>query len=293
MIAASLIVALQAGAPAESPALAEALARAGAYVVEFQRQLAGLVTEEKYVQTMQTLQLVSGARFVAPAPERRRVLTSDYLLVKPVGASRWIEFRDVFEVDGKPVRDRSERLAKLFLEPTQSIADQVDRIVADSSRYNLSGVVRTVNVPLLPLRFLDPANQHRFRFKRGRSAAPPLSIADAPSALWVIECEEVEKDTFIKTGGNRDLPAHGRFWVEPTTGRVRATELTTSDASLNSRIVVGYRTEPSVGVLVPAEMRERYMSIHGGGTLEGIATYSRVRQFTVSVDEQLAPVVKK
>ena len=62
--------------------------------------------------------------------DARRVLTSDLLLVKPVGTDRWVQFRDVFEVDGKPVHDRSERLVKLFLEPTGSSARQVEQIAA-------------------------------------------------------------------------------------------------------------------------------------------------------------------
>jgi hypothetical protein len=292
MIASVLVLALQVFTPAESPALADVLERTGAYVVEFQREFAGLVAEERYVQTIESLQLLSDGRFQSAAPERRRVLTSDYLLVKPVGSSRWIEFRDVFDVDGKPVRDRTERLAKLFLEPTHSIADPAARIVEESSRYNLGAIERTVNMPLVPLRFLDPGNQRRFRFKDARSAAPPLPLADRSGALRVIAYEEIEKDTLIKAGGNRDLPARGRFWIEPATGRVVATELATADTSLNSKIVVSYRTEPSTGLLVPAEMREQYTPIHGTGTVNGVATYSHIRRFIVSVDERLEPVKK-
>ena len=35
---------------------------------------------------------------------QHRELTSDLLLVKPAGADPWLQFRDVFEVDGKPIR---------------------------------------------------------------------------------------------------------------------------------------------------------------------------------------------
>ena len=52
---------------------------------------------------------------------RRRENQTRTRLRLPAGqdASReiWIPFRDVFEVDGKPVRNRGDRLTKLFLQP--------------------------------------------------------------------------------------------------------------------------------------------------------------------------------
>jgi len=291
MIAVAVLFALQTSTTARPPTLDDVLARAGENVVECERQLAGLVMEERYLQTIRSLDLLSDGRFQSAAPERRRALVSDYLLVRPIGSSHWIEFRDVFEVDGKPVRDRTDRLARLFLEPVDDTADQVRRIVLESARYNLGNVLRTVNTPLLPLRFVDPANHAAFRFRRARSAAPPLPIPNAPADLWVIEYEEVQKNTFIKSG-DRDLPAHGRLWIEPVTGRVRVTEMLTGDGNVNSRILVSYRMEPALGMLVPAEMRERYARVDGNGTVTGVAMYSRVRQFTVTVNEKLESVKK-
>src|SRR4029077_18138242 len=130
------------------------------------------------------------------------VLTSDLLLVKPVGADRWVQFRDVFQVDGKPVHDRSERLVKLFLEPTGSSARQVEQIAEESSRYNIGGVQRTINVPVLALLILDTAHSLRFHFERStdRTAAlggDPKSPADAD--VWVIEYDEVRRGTIIRT----------------------------------------------------------------------------------------------
>ena len=47
-------------------------------------------------------------------------MVSDVLIVQVPGTAEWVPFRDVFTIDGKPVRDREERLTKLFLEPTES-----------------------------------------------------------------------------------------------------------------------------------------------------------------------------
>ena len=51
-------------------------------------------------------------------PRRRCRLRSDLLLVKTEADEGWVSFRDVYDVDGAPVRDRDDRLKKLFLEPS-------------------------------------------------------------------------------------------------------------------------------------------------------------------------------
>lgn len=286
--AVALLALLATPARAQQPALATVLQRAGAYVLEFQRQLAGIVEQEQYVQNISP---------PSAEPVRHRELISDLLLVRPVDADRWIQFRDVFVVDGKPVRDRSERLAKLFLEPTTSSADQVKRIVAESTRYNIGSLERTVNVPVMPLAFLEPRHQARFTFARAKNVGPAMAFTCPPGTAWAIQYQEVEPKTLIRTAAGRDLPARGRFWIEPATGRVLMTELIAEDVMLRAMIVVNYTEEGSVGLLVPAEMREQY-DIRGddivrtGAHVEGRARYSNVRRFTVTVDEKLAPIKK-
>jgi len=277
--AALLLACAAAPARAQEQTLANVLAKVGAYVLEFQEQLSGIVSRERYVQKVDS------------AVGHRRELMSDLLLVRPVGAERWVQFRDVYEVDGKPVRDRNDRLAKLFLEPTASIAEQIDRIVADSTRYNIGDVQRTVNAPVLALVILDPKQQSRFRFSRALHPQPQRGFADLPRSAWAIEYQEMEPQTIIRTTFGQDMPTHGRFWIEPDAGRVLMTELIAQDAVLRGAIVVSYRSEPGIGFLVPAEMRERY-DPRGGYRVEGTATYSNFRRFTVSVDEKLAPIVK-
>ena len=92
------------------PSLATVLARAATYVADYQTRLAGIVAEEHYRQNVQTTS--RGGR----QTRQFRQLRSDVLMVKPAGADRWLQFRDVFEVDRKPIRDRDQRLYKLFVE---------------------------------------------------------------------------------------------------------------------------------------------------------------------------------
>src|SRR5260370_3742617 len=135
---------LVAPAAAQDTALSDLLARAAAYVGDFQRQLSGIVAEETYVQDVLVLSTIGSA---ARPRITHRELKSDLLLVRPVGLDRWMQFRDTFEVDGQPVRDRSERLVKLFLTPTAATASPAEQIAAESFPDNTRNLQRTVYVP--------------------------------------------------------------------------------------------------------------------------------------------------
>jgi hypothetical protein len=86
----------------QSPDLEALRVRVGAAVRRFVSEFRNVVTEEEYEQ-----------RFAVGT--RRRRLKSDYLLVSYPGSQDVLMvFRDVREVDGKPVRDKDERITKLF-----------------------------------------------------------------------------------------------------------------------------------------------------------------------------------
>jgi hypothetical protein len=222
-----------------------------------------------------------------------RELKSDLLLLKPEGSDRWIQFRDVFEVDGRPVRDRDERLMKLFLQPSSTTATQADNIIAESTRYNIGNLQRTVNVPVLALSILDPATQRRFQFSRAKDEKPKLAATPAAGTFWTIEYQEVSAGTIIRTTNGRDMPCRGRFWIEAGTGRVLVSELTAEDTALRALIDVTYQPDPAVGLLVPSVMRERYDVRGDGSRVDGTATYGKFRRFQVKVDEKIAPVKEK
>jgi hypothetical protein len=278
-------------ASAQPPALDAVLERAGAYVVEFQRQLSGVVAEETYVQDVR-YPLGGGTR-VNPFLLTHRELKSDLLMVKPIGGDRWLQFRDVFDVDGKPVRDRNERLMQLFLTPSPSSAAQTQRIIDESSRYNIGNLQRTVNTPVFALLILDPRNQRRFRFKLSERHDPLLENAPPKPDAVVVEFQEVERETMIRTTNGRDMAARGRFWIDPANGRVLGSELIAEDPSIKGTIDVEYGVEPSIGLLVPISMHERYEIRRDQSRVDGEATYARFRRFQVNVDEQLAPIVKQ
>jgi hypothetical protein len=272
MLAAMAAVTLLAPArAADDHALSAVLARAGDYVVRFERDLSTIVAEEEYRQD------VSG-----PAPARR-TLESDLLLVHQPGTRGYLQFRDVFRVDGQDVRPRTERLRQLAANPSAVAAAT---IVSESARYNIGDVERTINVPVLALAFLRPDNQWRFAF----SAQPAAKRRAAPEALpasphftvstevEVVEYRERERPTIIRSPRGGNVPAHGRFWIEPDSGRVLMSELVAEDRTVHSTIDVSYQSEPVLGFLVPIEMHEAYWGRPNQPRVEGTATYRNFRK---------------
>ncbi|HEV3139337.1 MAG TPA: hypothetical protein VGY57_02410 [Vicinamibacterales bacterium] len=280
-----LMVLAAAPGDAPDPVLDAVLKRAGQYVLDFERQLSGVVAEETYVQTSLN---ASGAPIM---PGGRRQMKSDLLMVKPIGSSRYLAFRDVFEVDRREVRDRQDRLMKLFLEPSASTAAQVQAIMSESARFNIGRVYRNINLPPFALLFLDPGTQPGFKFKttNGRRVELPMS-ASPPAAAMVVAYEETARPTVIQNREHGDLFSHGRLWIEPLSGRVLMTELLADNADISAFVEVMYREEPGIAPPVPVEMRERYIRRRDGSRTEGVATYSHFRQFQVKVDEKIAPI---
>jgi hypothetical protein len=264
----------------QPPVLAEVLERARTYVLQLERDLAGTVSEERYTQDVRR---VGGGGPSRGAPiatvQQHRELRSDVLLVRPEGSDRYIQFRDVFEVDGRPVRDRDDRLALLFLNPAPSSAEQLREIREDSARYNIGEITRDFNVPVLALMFLHPEYRRRFDFalKGTARAGQPVEI----------EYREIEPNTLIRTSFDRDLPARGRFRIEPASGRILLSELVLEDDTVRAEVTVTYELDERIGLFVPSEMRESLGTQNGVLDIKGRATYTRFRRFKVTTDEKI------
>jgi hypothetical protein len=259
----------------------ELLDRASRYVDSFQRNLGSVVAEERYEQT---LRRAIGANTTSVqrggGGPMETVLVSDFLLVQVPGEG-WLPFRDVFERDGKQVRDRQERLAALFLKGSSRRAiDQARAIMDESARYNIGNVARNINVPTLPLPFLTAPYRQRFSFRSGKR--------DENDPGAVIEFKETGRPTFITTTGSRDLPVSGKFWIDERDGTVLRTELHAADTGVEAHIVVTYEPDAGTGLRVPVRMEERYRRSRDPMEVRGVATYSRFRRFQVNTSEELA-----
>lgn len=283
---ASVALALYAGsAPsAQAPTLDEVLKRAATYVADFRKQFAGIVAEETYTQ-----EIVNTGRFTdALEPKRRRLLKSDLLLVKPQGASGFIELRDVYEVDNSPIRNRQARLEQLLHDSSTSGTSQIAAIIRESARYNIGTVTRNINTPLMTLQFLDADTQSRFTFKHVNEKASPVFTDKQDAALnempvfrvstemWNVEYRERARNTIIRNVNGADQPTRGRFWINPSNGSVMISELIVDGGGVRATITVSYQSEPLMGFLVPVQMRETYQRA-GGERIVGEAEYGKFR----------------
>jgi hypothetical protein len=248
--------------------------RASAYVCAYMRDFSTVVAEERYVQNAHprtgTGQIVPG-RGVAP---QQVELRSDLLFVRPDPAANWLTFRDVFSVDGRPIRHRTERLTQLFIEHPSDAIDRASEIVRDGFRYDLASTDRTVANPLLALALLQPAYRDRFEFK--------LSGIDTALGhdVWIVKFRERVRPTIIRTKDNRNVLATGRLWIDGASGRVLQTELETSTSD---RVMTIFSFDERLQMDVPSEMRDVAWS--GGTIVTGTATYTNFRRFDVLTEE--------
>ena len=253
------------------------LDRATAYVVGYVKALSSVVSQEHYEQVVQTQGFARSMPGMTGSMDggstTTRTLVSDYLLVLVPGASEWIPFRDVYSVDGVPVRDRSNRLLSLFVESHADALQQAERIREESSRYNIGNVTRDINVPTFALLYLLPESRRRSVFQT--KGTERVGDVDAT----VVEFEERATPTLVVGRDNENVPGRGRFWIEPRSGIVLRTQLETRPSGMTTRIVVTYRREARLGLWVPWQMDEKHSLSRE--TVEGKATYTNFRQFNV------------
>lgn len=271
--------------------LDQLLARATWYAIDFVNKLSSVVAEERYIQdsnvALATVAIPGLGGRGAPAmnvprgSSKHRELRADFLIVKSA-ADIWTPFRDVFEVDHIPIRDRDERLAKLFLnaKPDANADAQAKAIAEESGRYNLGAVQRTINNPVFALVFLQPDVRQHFRFTDGkpdRKAGPDIRVVDYVEEM---------RPTVISGGPGQDMPAFGRFWIENATGRVVKAEIRVEVKDLKANLTTTFRSDERLGIDVPSEFREEYDL--RDGRVSGVASYARFRKFEVKSSEELA-----
>jgi hypothetical protein len=252
----------------DSTALSDVMLRVHGYVVGYEKDLSGVMSEERWVQRI----VARDGQIVA-----ERTLRSDYLVFQLPPDEDWFTFRDVFEVDGQPVADREQRFRELFTRGPSSAVEQAMKIAAENARYNLGDVYRTINVPTFVLTVLRPMNRARFVFEKvGEESIDGTST-------WIVSYKEIKKPTFIKSETGKALMSQGRLWVDPSNGRVVKTELVVGGVrSVRDRatIVVTYGPQADLGIWVPIEMTELYdkPSKPKAERVAGSAIYSNFRR---------------
>jgi hypothetical protein len=258
------------------------LSSAMRYVMNYEQQFALLLSEEHYVQELQRppnpgdnlSRNNPGGGMRAGGPMNVQSIKSDFLLVQlGMDGEGWMPFRDAFEVKGKKLRDRDDRLVKLFLENDKSAFDKAARWNEASSKHHLGNVARTINIPTLGMMLLHPRVNERFEFTDGGEET--INGRVVRKALY----REAARPTLIKTTRGRDLALTGMIWIDPFSGAVVKTEMNAADPAVRCQVVVTFRRDETLEMWVPEKMIEYYKAALAVDDILATATYSNVRKY--------------
>ena len=252
------------------------------YVIAYEQKFTLLAADETYVQELQRppnpgdnlSRTNPGGGMRAGGAMSRLVIKSDFLLVQLGGDGEgWMPFRDAYEVKGAKVRNRNERLLKLFEGGDQERFEKAAKLNEATASHNLGNVARTINIPTLAMMFLHPRVNERFEFTdEGEETI-------AGRVLRRAAYREVARPTLIKTTRGRDLALTGHIWIDPVTGTVVKTDLNAADPAVRCAITVTYRKDDALDFWVPSQMDEYYKAALSLDEVLATATYSNVRRF--------------
>jgi hypothetical protein len=270
-IAAGLIVAalvVEAGRAQAAHPLDQLLGRMGDYLARYETELSSVVADEIFDQRIFN-------RTSARPPVH---LTSEVAFMRLPGNAEWLGFRDVKQVNGKPVKSAGLSITEVLSSNSGDIKRAL-AIANASARYNL-GLPRTINVPTAPLDIIHP----RFRDAHRFAVSGTATVEGTPTV--VISFEEVTRPTLVRDPGGLDLVSSGRIWLEASTGRIWRVEWFYQDErhrvdkSPAPRLIVEFEPHQELGFMVPARMTEVFMVAGARG--EGKAVYRNFRRFGTS-----------
>jgi len=254
---------------AQTPTLAAVLAEAGAYATAYEERFSVLVGDEQYDQR-------AFSRFAGSRPRIRKI-TSEMMFLWLANEKAWLSVRNVLTVDGRVIKNSQERLDRLLKADAPVGVARLRKMRDEGARFNIGSIHRNFNDPMFPLRFVEPENQRRFRFTLAGEEEANGAVSSK------ILFEEQAHPTFIQDG-RIDVASRGIVWVRAD-GAIVRTRLEVIDrvSGINALIVVNYRRDARLEILVPGDMRELYRVTQGGSErVECEATYSNFRRFETS-----------
>ena len=238
--------------------LDELRTRVAASARRFITQFSDVVTEEEYDQ-----------RFARST--RKRKLTSDFLLVAYPGRKElMMVFRDVREVDGKPVRDKQDRITKLFLEPFNNAVRRAQDIHRDGLRLSVDN--GRLMDPLQVVTYLQSEYQNGFTFTLG-DKTPNLG-------------PDIREITLTPIPARGKIAKSARAWVSEATGDVVKTEVRSGFGARAESTTTTFGLDPVLKIRVPLEMKDELPRITGDNFI-GTAKYSKARRFDVRTDAEV------
>lgn len=255
--AAGALALVQLAAPlvvdAQSPDQATLMRRVGLYANWFVNQFSNVVSEERYEQGFSV-------------DRRKRLLTSDFMLVGYPGSKEAVlTFRDIREVDGKPIGDQTDRITRLFLQPFDSAVRRAQEIHREGLRLSIEN--GRLMDPLTVLGYLQTAYQKNFRVTRG---GHDRKLGD--------DVREIN----LTPGRNQTVWKPARAWVSEATGAVVKTELREGFGGNAQITTTTFGVDPGLAIPVPIEMRDEVPRRRD--EFIGTARYSNFRRFEVRTE---------
>ena len=125
-------------------------------------------------------------------------------------------------------------------------------------------------------------------FERGEAGNVKrfAALADAADDLDD-RVQETGQGTMVRGADDRDIPSHGRVWIDSATGRILRTELISEDTdrARRDRRHLPERNRASI-CWCPVKCARSTLIRRSETRIDGRATYSRFRQFTVTTSEK-------
>jgi hypothetical protein len=270
-----VIICASSPAVAQKPAVPDVLKAVGDYLLGYSEKLSTVAAEEELTQR----QLDVG--------QASRRLNSDIVLIGHKGGSI-SAFRDVFAVDNNPVRQRDDRLLKLFDSAIVAAAHaEAAALTEEAARYYMSANLRLLDLPTLALDYLRPLNQDSSAFTLD-GVRNQKGVQVATLRFRALRASDVVP---APEGAITD----GRAWVEVATGTIRQTELIIHGKNFSFTATTKYALDPALGMWVPTELLQNvdvtsaaggFSNMGAGGisgarqTMEGRARYTKFRRRT-------------
>jgi len=261
------------------------LSSAMRYAMNYEQRFTLLAADEHYVQELQRppnpgsnlSRSNPGGGMQAGGAIATQSIKSDFLLVQLGGDGEgWMPFRDAYEVKGRKLRERDDRLLRLFTSNDKQRFEKGAEFSTATHKFHLGNVARTINIPTLAMMFLHPRVNERFEFVDG--GEENIGGRILRKAIY----KEVARPTLIKTTRGRDLALTGILWIDPFSGTVVKSELNAADPIVRCQVTVTFRRDETLDQWVPEKMEEYYKASLALDDILATATYSNVRRILKS-----------
>jgi hypothetical protein len=262
---------------AERAETARLIARATAWTAAFEEGLSGLLFRERFLQKVDGQPPATKGTISRIRHQRELLLEANVFLLRPDLKGGFVLFRDVYSKNGEPVTDHTERLQTLLTDGSAKAVEQAQRLTDASALHNAGLVNRNVNIPTMALRFLEAGRTGASQFHQaGRETIARVDTV-------IVDFEEIGIPSLVRGLNDANVPARGRYWLEPATGAVVRAHVEFAGPELAGRLEIELARDETLASWVPRQMAETWRV--PGQSITGLARYDRYQRLTVATGE--------